>query len=952
MFSPVDEWGGRDQRYPLTVGYATAERRPRAEDVRKLWKARHGNVPNPLLLVVAYPDGEEWKAAICGPAGDEPPVESGLDLGQVERLADAALNEPSRHAAIRFLSAMWAELETELPGLRNAGMLASHELRDGVPTRADWEQLCDRGRPLLDHHGRDLVQQLGFTIEARTDLRLGSRASPTPSARSRCSSTRARSSSSAADRFGATSPVSYALALADREDLPWVVATRGRQIRVYSARPDVGVGRKGRAETYIEANLALLPDDRAGYVPLLFSADALVEQGHVRQVLEGRATTPPTSARGSATASTRTPCRRSRWPSRHAMQAKLDEEALEHVYEQALTVLFRLLFVAYAEDKDLLPYRSNGAYREHALKTRARELAERAAAGTLDFDEHATDLWDEVATLWLAVDKGNTERGVPAYNGGLFSSDPSVSEAGAALADVRLTNAEFGPALVAMLVDEADGVPGPVDFRSLSVREFGTIYEGLLESSLSVAPSDLTLDAKSNYVPARRRRRCRRRRGRRSTSTTARARGSRPAVTSRSRSPSSTCSTMPSSPRSTTTSLESRRCSTPARRRRPPRRSSTSAASTSRWAPGHFLVAAVDRIEARLSGFLALRPIPQVVAELDRLRAAALEALGPLGEGAEIEHASLLRRQVARRCVYGVDLNPIAVELARLAIWIHTFVPGLPLSFLDHTLVRGNSLTGIGTLEEAVAALDPGADTRARSRTSGSDRELCSARASDALRRLARATDATRRDRRCAARAARRRRQQCDPLSDLFDLVVAARLRARMTLPTASTRTRLRRIPDSSGVASLARRRRAAFSGRFPEVFLRERRGFRLHRWQPTLGGGDGGGAGVLGLRSPGLKSAAPGGAATQPSSAPRRKPDLVRGVRARKSSRCEVSVAAPRWAVSRMGTGDDLYKAFRWRFWQLAARQRAIRRRASRRSALARKGSAPWRELLERQLY
>ena len=121
IFSPVDEWGGRDQRYPLTVGYATADRRPRAEDVRKLWKARHGNVPNPLLLVVAYPDGEEWKAAICGPAGDEPPVESGLDLGQVERLADAALNEPSRHAAIRFLSAMWAELETELPGLRNAG---------------------------------------------------------------------------------------------------------------------------------------------------------------------------------------------------------------------------------------------------------------------------------------------------------------------------------------------------------------------------------------------------------------------------------------------------------------------------------------------------------------------------------------------------------------------------------------------------------------------------------------------------------------------------------------------------------------------------------------------------------------------------------------------------------------------------------------------------------------
>jgi hypothetical protein len=62
---------------------------------------------------------------------------------------------------------------------------------------------------------------------------------------------------------------------------------------------------------------------------------------------------------------------------------------------------------------------------------------------------------------------------------------------------------------------------------------------------------------------------------------------------------------------------------------------------------------------------------------------------------------------VARRCIYGVDINPIAVELARLGIWIHTFVPGLPLSFLDHSLVCGDSLTGIGTLDEAIQALDP-----------------------------------------------------------------------------------------------------------------------------------------------------------------------------------------------------------------------------------------------------
>jgi len=75
---------------------------------------------------------------------------------------------------------------------------------------------------------------------------------------------------------------------------------------------------------------------------------------------------------------------------------------------------------------------------------------------------------------------------------------------------------------------------------------------------------------------------------------------------------------------------------------------------------GHFLVAAVDRLEARLAAFLALHPIPAVTAELDRLRTVAYEALGDLADGVEIETTSLLRRQVGRRCIYGVDRNGIA----------------------------------------------------------------------------------------------------------------------------------------------------------------------------------------------------------------------------------------------------------------------------------------------------
>ncbi|HZZ61608.1 MAG TPA: hypothetical protein VFE63_10580 [Roseiarcus sp.] len=71
---------------------------------------------------------------------------------------------------------------------------------------------------------------------------------------------------------------------------------------------------------------------------------------------------------------------------------------------------------------------------------------------------------------------------VPPYNGGLFTTDRAVSVAGAELARIRLPNELFQLALRDLLLTDLE----PVDFRSLGVREFGTIYEGLLESELSV----------------------------------------------------------------------------------------------------------------------------------------------------------------------------------------------------------------------------------------------------------------------------------------------------------------------------------------------------------------------------------------------------------------------------------------------------------------------------------
>ena len=59
-----------------------------------------------------------------------------------------------------------------------------------------------------------------------------------------------------------------------------------------------------------------------------------------------------------------------------------------------------------------------------------------------------------------------------------------------------------------------------------------------------------------------------------------------------------------------------------------------------------------------------------------------------------LEDRHIIRRMVLKRCVYGVDKNPLAVELAKVALWLHTFTVGAPLSFLDHHLRCGDSLFG------------------------------------------------------------------------------------------------------------------------------------------------------------------------------------------------------------------------------------------------------------------
>jgi hypothetical protein len=68
----------------------------------------------------------------------------------------------------------------------------------------------------------------------------------------------------------------------------------------------------------------------------------------------------------------------------------------------------------------------------------------------------------------------------------------------------------------------------------------------------------------------------------------------------------------------------------------------------------------------------------------------SLDYAAKLGE----EDIRWARREVVERCIYGVDLNPLAVELAKLSLWLYTVSKGRPLSFLEHHLRLGNSLIG------------------------------------------------------------------------------------------------------------------------------------------------------------------------------------------------------------------------------------------------------------------
>jgi hypothetical protein len=678
----------------LEVAVLESAATPTLTNLRAIWANRLGGRATPLLIVALHANS----AALCGPNGDPPPAFPALPRGQVERLCRTALAEPDRNAALRFLNTAIPQVDEPLPGVRNEGLFALHELRYGLPGRlAEWDMARQTSEPLLKLRGEKLISALGYTIE------------PTPGSVSilRAGDHRRavavflhkdESPDLPSPRFSDLSPVSYALRRADQESLNWVVVSAGASVRLHPVGTNVGVGRRGRAETYVELHLDLLAPEDAAYLGLIFSVSALEKGGAVDRLLQD-------SARYATDLGTRL---RERIYSDVVPDLAMailaarglknaGPEELNETYQMTLVYLFRILFVSYAEDKELLPYKQNSLYRDRSLKHKAQELVNLRLGGA-HFGS-GTALWEEIDGLFKAVDKGNPSWGVPPYNGGLFSRDANASSIGARLANISVPDSVLGPILTNLLADQSNEGWGPVDFRSLGVREFGTIYEGLLENELAIAEHDLAVKRKEKqeqYVPAKPKDTVVVAKGRAYLHNTS---GSRKATGSYFTKHFAVEHLLGHA-------LEPALHEHLQRLDKLEDEEAAAAFFDFRvgdlaMGSGHFLVSAIDRIERRLTNYLADRRLAAVHSELSRLREAANRALGALADSVSIESSELLRRQIARRCIYGLDLNPIAVDLARLAIWIHTFVPGLPLSFLDHNLRTGNALVGIGTLEEA-----------------------------------------------------------------------------------------------------------------------------------------------------------------------------------------------------------------------------------------------------------
>jgi hypothetical protein len=319
-----------------------------------------------------------------------------------------------------------------------------------------------------------------------------------------------------------------------------------------------------------------------------------------------------------------------------ARQIQSGQIPLTGWFNELLRLVYRLIFLMVAEDRNLLhaPGASTAArslYADGYSLTALRTLCTRGAT----WDRHH-DRFEGVKVLFRALAAGEEKLALPAL-GGIFAADQLPS-----LETARLRNRAFMEALyrLSWLADAAGMVP--VNWRAMETEELGSVYESLLELQPQLGP-----DGKSLVF----------------ASDAAEQRGNQRKTTGSYYTPDSLVQALLDSALDPVVE-KTEAADDPAAALLKLRIIDPACGS------GHFLLAAARRIATRLA----------------RIRAEGT----PSTE--DFRHAL---RDVARCCIHGVDRNPMAVELTKVALWIETVDPGLPLGFFDAQIRCGDALLGV-----------------------------------------------------------------------------------------------------------------------------------------------------------------------------------------------------------------------------------------------------------------
>ena len=327
-------------------------------------------------------------------------------------------------------------------------------------------------------------------------------------------------------------------------EAPWAIVTNGKLWRLYSARTH------SRSTNYYEIDLnetlALAdPNEAFRYFWLFFRQDAFVtkgvyQDGQTRELsfldrlldesesyakglgerLKERVFEQvfPHFARGfiehlKGQVGLAGPHQGSLLPISEQLSLKRepDEAFRRQVFNGTLTLLYRLLFLLYAESRDLLPVKEVRGYWERSLVKLKADIAEKAGPiGDAVPDQlrmayrassDATELYDRLLDLFSVIDLGSRDLNVPLYNGGLFVTKPdsadSTQEAETArfLASHKIPDRylALGLNLLARDLDDKRQDLVFIDYKSLGVRQLGSIYEGLLEFKVRIAQEKMAV---------------------------------------------------------------------------------------------------------------------------------------------------------------------------------------------------------------------------------------------------------------------------------------------------------------------------------------------------------------------------------------------------------------------------------------------------------------------------